>query len=148
MAEKKNGQATAGTQQGQGAGQATITKQEAVRRALAHFGNDAKPAQMQGWIRDHLGIEMTPGHITTAKGEILRKAGVKGKQGAKKPAAPKVAVEKAGPNKPAPKPQVQPSPASRSAANAFPLTDILYVKGLVERFGPSPLHTLIDAFAG
>jgi hypothetical protein len=29
----------------------------------------------------------------------------------------------------------------------IPLDDILYVKGLVGRFGPEQLHTLIDAFA-
>ena len=29
----------------------------------------------------------------------------------------------------------------------IPLDDILYVKGLVGRFGPDQLHTLIDAFA-
>jgi hypothetical protein len=32
-------------------------------------------------------------------------------------------------------------------AGGIPLNDILYVKGLVGRFGPEQLHTLIDGFA-
>jgi hypothetical protein len=44
---------------------------------------------------------------------------------------------------------VQHKPAApRSGKEAgIPLEDILYVKGLVGRFGPDQLHTLIDAFA-
>jgi hypothetical protein len=110
----------------------TISKQEAVRRALAHFGRDAKPAQMQGWIRQQFGIDMSTDHISTAKGEILRKAAKK--------AAPKKAA--------APKPQVQRAAASATPAKAaVPLADILAVKDLVGRLGAGPLHTLIDAFA-
>jgi hypothetical protein len=111
----------------------TISKQEAVRRALAHFGRDAKPAEMQGWIKQQFGIEMSTDHISTAKGEVLRKAG------AKKAAAPK--------------PQVQRAAASTSPAkctgtdSGIPLADILAVKDLVGRLGAGPLHTLIDAFA-
>jgi hypothetical protein len=122
----------------------TISKQEAVRRALAHFGRDAKPAQMQGWIQQQFGIEMSTDHISTAKGEILRKAG------AKKAAPPKAGPKKAA----APKPQVQKAAASTSPpkssggnASGIPLADILAVKALVRRVGAGPLHTLIDAFA-
>jgi hypothetical protein len=114
----------------------TISKQEAVRRALAHFGRDAKPAQMQGWIRQQFNIEMSSDHISTAKGEILRKA-----------------AKKAGPKKAAAKPHVQRAAASTAAARpsggqaAVPLADVLAVKDLVGRLGAGPLHTLIDAFA-
>jgi hypothetical protein len=116
-----------------------ITKVEAVRRALGHFGKGGKPAQMQGWIKEQLGIDMGTDHISTAKGEILRKKGGK----AKKSAATKAA----------PKPAVQPAAASTSAARSggkaggIPLEDILAVKELVGRLGAKPLHTLIDAFA-
>jgi hypothetical protein len=86
----------------------TISKQEAVRRALAHFGNDAKPVEMQPWIKGEFGIEMSTDHISTAKGEILRKAGLggrpkKGKAPAKK-AAPKAAAQKTAVPKVATKP--------------------------------------------
>jgi hypothetical protein len=103
---------------------------------LAHFGKDGKPAQMQGWIKEQFGIEMTTDHISTAKGTILSKKGRKAK-------------------KAAPKPQVQLAAASTSPAKAsgggkaggIPLEDILAVKELVGRLGARPLHTLIDAFA-
>jgi hypothetical protein len=112
-----------------------VTKQEAVRRALAHFGKGGKPAQMQGWIEQQFNLKMTTDHISTAKGEILRKKGRKAK-------------------KAAPKPQVQPAAASTSPAKSsggkaggIPLEDILAVKELVGRLGARPLHTLIDAFS-
>jgi hypothetical protein len=114
-----------------------ITKQEAVRRALAELGNDAKPAQMKGWIKERLGIDMTADHISTAKGDILRKAGVKRK--GRKPGRPKAAQTAE------PKQAVAPGPAPRPPS--ILLDDILYIKALVGRHGAAPLHTLIDAFA-
>jgi hypothetical protein len=33
------------------------------------------------------------------------------------------------------------------AIQGVPLSDILYIKELVGRFGAEPMHTLIDAFA-
>ena len=131
-----------------------ITKQEAVRRALAHFGNDVPLKQMQGWIKDQMGIEMTEKHISTAKGEILRKAA------APKAAAPKAAAQKAAqkaaPKGPAKKPAAKqpasttpagPKPVAVTKKEGIPLDDILYIKELVGRVGPGQLHTLIDAFA-
>jgi hypothetical protein len=115
-----------------------ITKQEAVRRALAHFGREAKPAQMKGWIKEEFRIDMSTDHISTAKGEILRKA----REG-KKPAA-----REAGP-KPSAPPQAKPTPAPATGGGSgrIPLEDILAVKDLVGRLGAGPLHALIDAFA-
>ena len=116
-----------------------ITKQEAVRRALAHFGKGGKPAQMQGWIREQLGIEMGTDHISTAKGEILRKRAGKAKKSAARRAAPTPAVQPAA---------ASTSPAKGSGkAGGIPLEDILAVRELVGRLGATPLHTLIDAFA-
>ncbi len=123
----------------------TISKQEAVRRALSHFGNDAKPAEMKPWIKGQFGLEMSTDHISTAKGDILRKAGATApKKAAKAPAkkaAPKTAAQKTA----APPAHAARKPAAFQAA--VPLHDILYVKDLVGRFGPEQLHTLIDAFA-
>src|SRR5262245_48646329 len=110
-----------------------ITKVEAVRRALGHFGRDAKPAQMQGWIKDQFNLQMTTDHISTAKGDILRKG--------KKRAGPPKAEAKPG--------AVPPARAApgRAKEAAIPLQDILYLKELVQRVGPGSLHTLIDALA-
>ena len=52
-----------------------VTKIEAVRRALAELGPDAKPAEIQPWVREEFGVEMSADHISTYKGAILRKAG-------------------------------------------------------------------------
>jgi hypothetical protein len=117
-----------------------ISKQEAVRRALAHFGNDAKPTQMQGWIKSELGIEMSTDHISTAKGGILRKAGVKAKPAKKAAkAAPKAQAAKAAPKGQAEKPAAKPT--------GIPLDAIISVKALLGRVGPDQLHKLIDALA-
>jgi hypothetical protein len=115
-----------------------VTKQEAVRQALAALGRTAKPLQLQAWIREHLGIEMTTDHVSTAKGIILRKKG-KAKSRGKKVAAQAMHVP--------PLPSVSsPKEPTRKEAG-IPLDDILLVKQLVGRFGAGQLHTLIDAFA-
>jgi hypothetical protein len=121
-----------------------ITKQEAVRRALAHLGNDAKPTQMQGWIKEQLGIEMSTNHVSTAKGSILKAAGKGGS--AKKKLGRPPSIQKTEPQAPAEKPAAKQPPAATKSG--IPLNDILYVKQLVGRFGPGQLHTLIDAFSG
>jgi hypothetical protein len=132
-----------------------ITKLEAVRRALGALGRDARPAQMQPYIRDHFGIEMTAEHISTSKGDILskKKAGKKkaGKGGAaRRPAAQDAAARKAEVKEGAAQQVVvqrKPASARGGEGAGIPLDDILYVKELVGRFGPGQLHTLIDAFA-
>jgi hypothetical protein len=118
-----------------------ITKQEAVRRALQELGNDARPAQMKVWIKDRLGIDMTADHVSTAKGDILRKAGIKGKR--KKPGR-RPAARAAEPR---PAAQAGPAPARDDQQARIALDDIAYLKALVGRHGPSPLHTLIDLLA-
>jgi hypothetical protein len=91
---------------------------------------------MQGWIKSEFGIDMGTDHISTAKGDILRKAGVKGKPSAKK----------AGPRKPnrmvvmTNEPVTVPTPG-------IALDDILLVKALLGRVGRDQLHKLIDALA-
>jgi hypothetical protein len=78
---KTNGKAGAG-----------MTKMEAVRRALAELGRDAKPLQIQAFVKQRFGIDMTNDHATTAKGVVLKQQARKGqgqrkKAGALKPAA-------------------------------------------------------------
>jgi hypothetical protein len=128
MAKKNSQGQPAPTQQAA----APIKKQEAVRRALAALGRDAKPLQLQAWIRENLHIEMTADHVSTAKGIILRK---KGKKAARKA-------------EPTPKHEAAPKPQAAAAKQpGLPLDDILAVKQLVATYGAGPLHTLIDAFA-
>jgi hypothetical protein len=120
-----------------------ITKQEAVRRTLADLGRDAKPTQMQGHIREHYGLEMTVGHISTAKGDILRKQAGKVKLPAARPSAtPALPAE---PKKDEPTPPLRPAPARQT--DAIGLDDIEAVKGLLERVGAPALRKLIDVMA-
>jgi hypothetical protein len=114
--------------------QGGITKQEAVRRALAELGHDAKPTQIQGWVKEKYAIEMGTDHISTAKGQILSEAGKR------KPAA--VAQPSAAQNS-EPREQGRPTPRG----NAIGLDDIEAVKGLVGRVGADSLKKLVDLLA-
>jgi hypothetical protein len=65
-----------------------MSKIEAVRKALEALGPDAKPAEIQPYVKEKFGVDMTPEHITTCKG-TLKKGAPKGKaaRAAKPPAA-------------------------------------------------------------
>ena len=60
-----------------------MTKLEAVRQALSELGKDAMPTQIKGFVKERFGLEMTTDHISTAKSDIRRRAGGKGKSGLK-----------------------------------------------------------------
>ena len=68
MADKAKGQTGASTPK------KGISKMEAVRQALGHFGNDAKPLEMRPLIKQQFGIDMSTDHISTYKGDIRKKA--------------------------------------------------------------------------
>ena len=109
---------------------ASMTKVEAVRRALKALGNDALPSKLQPYIKQTFGIDMTPAHITTCKGGILRK---KKKPGPKPKVQPEPLVR-----------QSAPTPAKPAAKNGITLEDIQSVKGLIGRVGADHLKGLID----
>src|SRR5262245_47965609 len=144
MASKKNGPDWEAAAQGPGAdapaataGGEKITKKEAVRRSLKRLGQDAKPAAIQADIRERFGLDMTPGHITTTKGELRREA-AKGKTAPRKAGRPPRAKREAAPAKadatrPAPAAAAGPVATSNSQGPAVLLEDILALKGLVQR---------------
>jgi hypothetical protein len=118
-----------------------LTKGEAVRRALRQLGNQAPRAEIQSFVKDNFGIEVSLDHISTTRVEALRK-----KKSAKKPAAAKAA----GP-KPEAKPKAAAAPAAppaRAVAGAaqsgIALDDLVALKELVGRVGPDHLRKLID----
>ena len=81
MAKKANGEAGAsGSQKG-------ISKMDAVRRALAELGSDAKSSPIQGFIKDRFGIDITPNHISACKGKIQSTQAAKPSPAATTPAA-------------------------------------------------------------
>jgi hypothetical protein len=160
MADKANGQA------GASAPKKGISKMEAVRRALSHLGGDAKPSEMQPWIKQQFGIQMSTDHISTYKGDIRRKQTGRAKGpaptagGTSSPGTPKPAVKKPAASKPAPKKPAAPRPQAQQAAarsngpvkgagagRGISLEDIQAVKGLVGRIGAGQLRSLIDLLA-
>jgi hypothetical protein len=112
-----------------------LTKMEAVRRALRKLGKGAKPVQLQSFVRDQFGIEMTAGHVSTYKGDILRKA-----------AKAKAAALKHTPPNAAAKPPLPATPNAKPGGG-IALEDIQAVKALVGRVGAADLKALIDVLA-
>src|SRR4051794_3630309 len=92
-----------------------INKMEAVRRALAHFGDDALPLTMQPWIKQQFGIDMSTDHISTCKGDIKKKAGQ-----AKAPAPAAKAAATSSPVTPKPATPAAKKPAPSKAAPKKP----------------------------
>jgi hypothetical protein len=132
----------------QGGGKAAISKMEAVRRSMGSLGSDAAPRDIQAEVKKRFGIDMSADHVSTCKGEIIRKAktqaGAGGTprpaNGAQKPAArpmPAVARQDRPPQAAGQQPAGGPS---------ISLQDVLAVKGLVERVGAEQLQALIAAF--
>ncbi len=115
--------------------QSGMNKWEAVKQALAKLGNDARPLDIQRFVKTEFNIDMTTDLVSNYKGKILRqepgggKARTQGKPAAKptaKPAAPKAATPPAG---------------------GISLKDIETIKGLVGRVGPEQLRSLVDLLA-
>jgi hypothetical protein len=122
MAEKNNGTAP----------KSGITKKDAVRQALSKLGKDASRPEIQKFVLDNYGHQMTLDHISTYKGEIKREKGHAKKAVTMQPAAAKQESKK---------------PPTRSPAHGISLTDIETVKSLLGRVGANSLKKLIDVMA-
>src|SRR4051812_35875271 len=135
MADKTNGEQAA-----KGGG---ISKVDAVRRALDELGKDAKPAEIRPYVKDKFGLDMTPEHITTCKGTILKQGG-KGKPQAKaaapKPAAPTAAKPEASAPTP-PKPQGAAAQPANGKAGGMSKFDA--VKRAMAALGPDAMPLAI-----
>src|SRR5262245_43892389 len=81
-------------------------KMEAVRQALAHFGNDAKPLAIRPWIKLQFDIELSNDQISNYKSDIRKKAAKRQALKAKKPT----------PSKAVPKKPAAPRPSTQQAA--------------------------------
>jgi hypothetical protein len=73
-----------------------MTKSEAVRRAIADLGPDAKPAQLRGHIRAKYHVDMTPGHVKVERQKCLKRLG-QARPAAPEPAAARPAASQAQP---------------------------------------------------
>jgi hypothetical protein len=113
----------------------TITKHEGVRQALTELGRDAKPLDIQKYVKDRFGFDMTVAHIYTSRSDILRK-------GVKKKSSKGPKIEAAA------QPQVEPARVAQKSTAAVSLDDLRAIKGLVSRIGPEVVKTLIDLVGG
>jgi hypothetical protein len=108
-----------------------ISKAEAVRRSLADLGPDAKPKDIQADIKKRFRIKMTTDHISTSKGDAIRK-GLVGEPTAEK-------------KRPGRKPKSETADAANGKGAAIEVEDIVAVKTLVQKLGAESLRSLIDA---
>jgi hypothetical protein len=109
-----------------------ITRKEAVRQALGALAKDASRADIQKFIKDKYGFEMTLDHISSCKSEIQKEKGAKKATVAGQSSATKQTSTKA---------------ASAARGGSISLRDIETVKDLVERVGADSLKKLIDVMA-
>jgi hypothetical protein len=114
------------------------SKMDAVRKALDALGPKARPPEIQAFVKERFGLEMTVGHAKTCKTKALGERG--GKAKGKKKSAPAKAPARAAARPAAP------APAPAHAAGVG-LSDIEAVKGLVGRVGAEQLRSLIDLLA-
>jgi hypothetical protein len=117
-----------------------ITKQEAVRRALAALGKTATAKDIQKYVKDTFHLAMTIDHIYTAKSSVLGK-------GKKKETTLKVKQPPAPNSAAATEPAVPPATVARQPTSGISLEDIEAVKGLLGRVGADNLKALADLLA-
>jgi hypothetical protein len=140
---RKSGEAPAGKTRPKAASRRApaggISKAEAVRRALADLGPDAKPTQLHGHIRTRYGLEMSLDHISVEKRKALLRMAGERKPAAAEPSTQPSAARTAG----------APGPHARAAseANGIALDDLATVKALVERVGANTLQQVIEMMA-
>lgn len=130
----------------------TISKMEAVRRALARFGPETKPTEIANFIKKSFNIDLTNDRISNYKSEILRQHASKGKAAKETaPAAPMTMAKPAAMTKePAPVAMTQPKPSASTngtSGGGIGLKDIETVKDLLARVGQKQLEGLIELFA-
>jgi hypothetical protein len=101
---------------------AQISKMEAMRRALAKMGGDAKPVEYQTFIKSKFGLEMTKDMISNYKSTLKASAGTN-------------AVT-------APTLKAQGEPAGR-----FSLDELSAVKALADKIGAEKVRQLAHALA-
>jgi hypothetical protein len=100
-----------------------ISKMEAMRRALAKIGRDARPLEYQTFIKSKFGIEMTADMVSNYKSSLL-----------------KASAEANAVTPPTPKGQAKP-------AGEFSLHELEAVKALADKIGAEKVRQLAQALA-
>ncbi len=115
-----------------------VSKTDAVKQALATLGKKAKPKEIQTYIKDTFGLEMSTGYVSNLKTTLGKKG--KGKRGSPRKAAPlngKPAAKKA-------KPKAKAGVPKSMGTAGIALEDIQTVKDLLGRLGAKSLQNLIS----
>jgi hypothetical protein len=99
-----------------------ISKMEAMRRALAKMGFDAKPVEYQRFIKSKFGLEMTTDMISNYKSTLKATAVTS----AATPSTPKAETKLAG---------------------GFSLDELTAVKALADKIGAEKVRQLAQALA-
>jgi hypothetical protein len=138
MADKKTSPA-GGSQTTQGSGMPKLT---GVRRALETLGKDAKPAEIQDFMKRRFNLDITRGLITKYKSSILANPSGRAKTTTKtRPMAARSMAKTVS------QPQARLVPMKANNGRGIQLEDIQVVKSLVKRVGPEHLRSLIDLLA-
>lgn len=111
------------------------TKMDMVREALAKFGKDAKPIQIQEYVKKEYKVSMTADHVSNYKGKLLRGGG-----GGKKRRAKSSRRKTARAKVEAPKVMA----ASKPSTAGLSLKDVETARALLGRIGPAQLRGLIE----
>ena len=109
------------------------TKGQAVGIALEILGPDAKPIQIQKYLKEERGVDVSTDSISTYKSDIRRRANGQ--------------VTHSVHMAPAAKPQPTAAATAAPDTGNFDINDIVTVKDLMGRVGAGQLKSLIDVMA-
>jgi hypothetical protein len=103
------------------------SKTDAVRRALETLGADAKPLDIQRFVKEHYDIDISTKVISVYKGKLGRTGRRRGRPG----------------RKPRPEPAAASAPRA-TAAGEVTMKDLRTIKELSDRVGAGRLRELLE----
>jgi hypothetical protein len=106
-------------------------KMEAMRQTLAELGNDAKPEEIKGHLKEKFGLDMPNSLISNYKSNLTRKA----------------AGQSALIRKPQQRRMTVPASGNGGRADGINVDDIQTVKALINRIGADNTRALVDVLS-
>ena len=127
---------------------ASMSKKEAVRRAMNTLGMDAGRQDILKHVKEQFGVDMTIDHVSTYRADIRRKKGKKGRPKAAKakvaaPTAKKTETTPAAAQTTAPKT----APVAGKRTEGISASDLQKLKDLLARNRPDELKAIMDVLA-
>ncbi len=96
-------------------GEKKVSQKKMVQAALDHCGTDAKPGEMQGYIKDNFGTDLAPNIISNYKSQIKREGKPSGGSG-----------------------------GGRGRGSSGIVEDLKMIRSLVSRLGSEQVKELVD----